>query len=66
MLKIDFTNQELDMIKSKIHFTELQERIIKYRQDELSIVEMAFLENVSDSKISKEIKKIKTKIKKVL
>lgn len=66
MLKIDFTNQELDMIKSKIHFTELQERIIKYRQDELSIVEMAFLENVSDSKISKEIKKIKNKIKKVI
>lgn len=66
MLKIDFTNEELDIIKSKIHFTELQERIIKYRQDELSIVEMAFLENVSDSKISKEIRKIKNKIKKVL
>jgi hypothetical protein len=66
MLKIDFTNQELEDIKSKIHFTELQERIIKYRQDELTIIEMAFLENVSDSKISKEINKIKKKIKKVL
>lgn len=66
MLKLDFTNQELDTIKSKIHFTELQERIIKYRQDELSIIEMAFLENVSDSKISKEINKIKKKIKKVI
>ena len=66
MLKIDFTNQELEDIKSKIHFTELQQRIIKYRQDELTIIEMAFLENVSDSKISKEINKIKKKIKKVL
>ena len=66
MLKIDFTNQELDMIKSKIHFTELQERIIKYRQDELSIVEMAFLENVSESTINREVKKIKKKIMKVI
>ena len=66
MLKIDFTNQELDMIKSKIHFTELQERIIKYRQEELSIIQMADREHLSDSKISKEIKKIKNKIKKVL
>ena len=66
MLKIEFTNEELDTIKSKIHFTELQERIIKYRQDELSIVEMAMLENLSDSKISKEIKKIRKKIMKVV
>ena len=66
MLKIDFTNQELDIIKSKIHFTELQERIIKYRQDELSIIQMADIENVSDSKISREIKKIKKKIMKVI
>lgn len=66
MLKIEFTNQELDNIKSKIHFTELQERIIKYRQDELSIIQMADIEHVSDAKISKEIRKIKNKIKKVL
>ena len=66
MLKIDFTTEELNTIMSKIHFTELQKKIIMYRQDELSIVEMAFLENVSDSKISKEIKKIKNKIKKVI
>lgn len=66
MLKIEFTNEELDTIKSKIHFTSLQERIMKYRQDELTIVEMAFLENMSEAKISKEIKKIKTKIKKVI
>lgn len=66
MLKLDFTNQELDTIKSKIHFTELQKRIIKYRQDELSIVEMAFIENLSDSTINREIKKIKKKIMKVI
>lgn len=66
MLRIDFTNKELEDIKSKIHFTELQERIIGYRQDELSIVKMAMKENVSISTIDREIKKIKKKIMKVI
>ena len=66
MLKLEFTNDEIDLIKSKIHFTPMQERIIRYRQDELSIVQMSMKENCSESKISKEIKKIKFKIKKVL
>lgn len=66
MLKIDFTNKELENIKSKIHFTELQKRIIRYRQDELSIVKMAMKENVSVSTIDREIKKIKKKIMKVI
>lgn len=66
MLRIDFTNKELEDIKSKIHFTELQERIIRYRQDELSIVKMAMKENVSVSTIDREIKKIKKKIMKVI
>lgn len=66
MLKIEFTNNEIEDIKSKIHFTPLQQRIIKYRQDELSIVEMAMLENCSEPKISKEISKIKKKIMKVI
>lgn len=65
-LKLEFTNDEIDYIKSKIHFTPLQERIIKYRMDELSIVEMSMKEICSESKISKEIKKIKHKINKVL
>ena len=38
MLKIEFTNEELENIKSKIHFTELQSRIIEYRQEEYSII----------------------------
>jgi IS30 family transposase len=66
MLKIDFTNEELNTIKSKIHFTPLQERIINYRQNEYSITKMATLENCSESTISREIKKIKRKIFKVI
>jgi len=65
-LRLEFTNSEIDYIKSKIHFTPMQERIIKYRMDELSIVEMSMKENCSESKISKEIKKVKRKINKVL
>lgn len=66
MLKLEFTNDELDYIRSKIHFTPMQERIIRYRQDELTIVQMAMKEVCSESKISKEITKIAKKIDKVV
>lgn len=66
MLKLEYTNHELDIIKSKIHFTERQLRIIKYRQDEWSLVKMADEENCDVSTISREIKKIRKKIMKVI
>jgi len=66
VLKLEFTNDELDYIKSKIHFTELQKRIIDYRMDEYSITKMSMLENCSESTISREIKKIKKKIMKII
>ena len=66
MLKIEFTNDELAYIKSKIHFTPLQRRIIDYRRDEYSITKMSMLENCSESTISREIRKIKKKIMKVI
>lgn len=56
----------LELLKSKIHFTELQNRIINYRQDEYSITKMAMIENCSESTISREIRKIKRKIFKVI
>lgn len=66
MLKFEFTNQEIDEIKSKIHFTPMQERIIEYRLNEETIVKMALLEHCSESTINREIKKIRKKIMKVL
>ena len=66
MLKIEFTNQEIDLIKSKIHFTPMQERIIEYRMNEYTITKMSMLECCSESTINREIKKIKRKIKKVI
>jgi len=66
MYKFEFTNKELEDIKSKIEFTELQKRIIMYRMREYSLTKMSSLENYSTSKISKEIDKIIRKIKKVI
>jgi len=66
MLKIDFTNNELNDIKSKIHFTERQLRIIQYRQDEWSLIKMAEKECCDVSTISREIDKIKKKIMRVI
>ena len=66
MLKLEFTNDEIKYIKSKIHFTSLQERIIEYRQEEYSITKMSMLENCSVSTINREIHKIKKKIMKVI
>lgn len=66
MLKLEFTNKEIEEIKSKIHFTPMQERIIQYRLNEYSIVKMAMLESCSESTINREIRKIKKKIMKVI
>lgn len=66
MLKLEFTNDELDYIQSKIHFTELQKRIMGYRMEEYSITKMSMLENCSESTISREIKKIKKKIMRII
>lgn len=66
MLKFDFTTDEMNFLKTKIHFTELQERIMDYRRNEYSITKMALLEHLSERTISREINKIKRKIIRVL
>lgn len=66
MLRLDFTTEELNSIKEKIHFTPLQERIISYRQNEYSITKMAMIEKCSESAINRQIKKIKKKIIRVI
>ena len=66
MLKLEFTRQEVEEIKSKIYLSEMQERIFEYRLKEYSITKMAMLENVSESTISRELNKVKRKIMKVI
>ena len=66
MLKLEFTRQEANDIKSKIYLSEMQERIFEYRLKEYSITKMAMLENVSESTINRELKKVKRKVMKVI
>lgn len=66
MLRLEFTRQEVEQIKSKIYLSEIQERIFEYRLKEFSITKMAMLENVSESTINRELKKVKRKILKVI
>lgn len=66
MLKLDFTKEEVNQIKDKVFFSEMQERIFEYRLREYSITKMAMLENCSESTINREIKKIKKKIMKIM
>ena len=66
MIKLEFTRQEVNEIKSKIYLSEMQERIFEYRLKEYSITKMAMLENVSESTINRELKKIKRKIMRII
>lgn len=66
MFKLEFTKQEVEIIKSKIYLSELQERILDYRLKEYSITKMAMLENVSESTISRELNKVKRKIMRII
>lgn len=66
MLRFEFTKQEVNEIKNKIYLSEMQERIFEYRLREYSITKMAMLENVSESTINREIKKIQKKILRIL
>lgn len=66
MLKLEFTNEEIETFKKKIRFTERQQRIIEYRLDRIEIVKMARLEHCDVSTISREIKEIERKIMKVI
>ena len=66
MLKLNFTKEELNMLKDKIYLSEIQERIIEYRLKEFSRVKMAQLENCSIQTIDREISKIAQKIIKVI
>lgn len=66
MFRLEFTKQEVDEIKNKIYLSELQERIFEYRLREYSITKMASLENCSEATISRELKKVKKKVMKVI
>lgn len=66
MMKLEFTKEEADYIKSKIYLSEIQERIFEYRLKEIPIYKMAEIENCSESTINRELRKVKKKIMKII
>ena len=62
---IQFTKKEYDYFCEKCMFSDLQEKILADRIKDKSIIEIAIKYNISDSKVNKEIRKIKNKILKV-
>lgn len=66
MFRPDLTREEVEelKLKLKLFLSDMQVRILEYRLLDYSITQMAMLENCSESKITKELRKIKTKITK--
>ena len=64
---LNFTKEEIKIIKSKIYLTELQEKILDLKlKGDLTEVGMALELGVSESTIYYQWKKVKNKILKVL
>lgn len=67
--KLDFTKFELDYILQNANFNDIQLRIFKRltdKQGRQKIVKIAIEENVSERTVSRIIKQIKNKIKRLL
>lgn len=67
LMRLEFTKQEIEMIKSKIYLTDLQEKILDMKlKGNLTEYGMAIELGVSESTITYQWKKIKKKILKVI
>ena len=67
--KLDFTKFELDYILQNANFNDIQLRIFKRLTDKFGrqkIVKIAIEENISERTVSRIIKQIKNKIKRLL
>ena len=67
--KLDFTKFELDYILQNANFNAIQLRIFKRltdKQGRQKIVKIAIEENISERTVSRIIKQIKNKIKRLL
>ena len=62
-IKLEFTKQEIEEIKSKIYLTDLQEKILDMKlKGDLTEYGMAIKLGVSESTITYQWKKVKQKI----
>ena len=66
-MKLEFTKPEIELIKSKIYLTNLQEQILDMKlKGDLTEYGMALKLGVSESTITYQWKKVKKKILKVI
>lgn len=67
--KLDFTKFELDYILQNANFNDIQMKIFKRltdKQGRQKILKIAIEENISERTVSRVIKQIKNKIKRLL
>ena len=62
----EFTKKEYEYFCENCMFSELQEKILKDRIKDISIIAISLKYNISESKVNKEVRKIKDKIIKVI
>ena len=66
MARLDFTKPEIEAIKAKVYFTEMEEKVLDMWLKEMTIEEMAEVLITSQSTISRKKAKIIKKITKAL
>lgn len=62
----DFTKQEYEELKEKLMLNDELSKIFEMRIKGYSIVQMSMELNLSESTVSRRIKQLKNKIKKIL
>lgn len=66
MCRFDFTRKEVEDIKSKVYFDEEEEKVFEMKLLNYSIARIAIELKTSEPTISRIIRRVKNKIKRVL
>ena len=66
MCRFDFTRKEVEDIKSKVYFDEDEDKVLEMKLRNYSITRIALELKISETTVSRIIRRIKNKIKKVL
>lgn len=62
----DFTKPELDKFREECNFTEIESKCFELKAKDCSNVELALKLNVSESTVSVTMRRVRTKITRVL
>ncbi|MBQ2499948.1 MAG: hypothetical protein II522_00565 [Clostridia bacterium] len=62
----DFTKPELDKFRDECNFTEIESKCFELKAKDCSNVELAMKLNVSESTVSVTMRRVRTKITRVL